>query len=525
MVMAQKFFQNEYLARKRKPVFVTIDGKEFVIPYAYLKQHADPQVAQDNFMDDFFDSQQKDLSFYRKKDIEPKEIFWTDGKIKYTFFVPYALKDKNLSNSEIVSAVFKKAEKKYKKAAALAEQLQNAYPNSQISYGISAQDIKSMQKQYRAYLWNKTKDKTKYGALLVGNFVRKGVKLGAEKIASLTPQKVKRLFKRYALATIFGGATIGTGYTVYSAMNEKKQADEFEQAITEVEKKSDTLKIVSNQKDLQITPSAIKNSSTKKLSVVEHNQQLFENNINEIKAVLCFMENFSPKAFQDGNGFWTIGYGTTYLIDENGKGNRTISPIKENMVMTMQEANIQKERYLKFRILPQIIKDIKVLLNKEDLIATTTFMYVIGPQAFKNSGYLEAMNQGICGEKLSRYMLGFAKDKGVIKRNWFAAQIMSGKLKPVDFLNLRAEGCYTLDVEDCCYMKNSAVRRDKDGLGVFCSQKTSENIAKAKQKRYSVIGKCKIVREILPADVVNAVEKNAQKQNVNLAMHQQANTR
>ena len=527
MNKAKQIFLKEYADHKQKPLLVQLNGKEYVIPLAYLSDNTDAKLAQENFIDDFFDSQQKDLSLYEKNKIEPKEIVWSDGQNKYTFFVPFVLKDKNLSDSEIVSAVFKKAERKYKKAASLARRLQQAYPDSKKTQGISASNVKSMRKQYRAYLWKKGKDKTKYGALLVGNFVLAGLKDGAHKVAELTPDKVKRMVKRYALVTLVGGASLaGSLHSIRSVSSLQKlpqvevgqnavsQEDDFEQALEE-----EAFSEAKNE-----TPA--ENVVTDTLSVAEHNKQVFLDNINEIKTVLCFMENFASEAFLDGKGVPTIGYGCTYLIDENGKGDRDISPIKENMTMTKSEADVQKARYLTFRVLPQILRDIKCPLDKETLIATTSFMYVIGPEAFRKSSYLKALNQGIKGNKLARFMLGFAKDKGVIKRNLFAHYLINKTLKPVDFLDLRTEGCYNLDVEDCCYMKDSCVKRDKNGLGLFRKDDVAANIAKAKKPRSSVIGKCKLVREVLPAKVVQAVLKNAQKQqNINVAMLQHENLR
>ena len=488
MNKAQQFFQKEYLARKQKPLLMKLNGQEYVVPLSYLRQTPDEQLAKDNFIDDFFDAQQKDLSLYEENKIEPKEIVWTDGKTDYTFFVPFALKDKKLSNSEIVSAVFKKAEKKYKAAAFNAHCLQKAYPDSKETYGVSTADVQSMRKKYRTYLWNKTKDKTKYGAFVVGEFISKGVKtgayalkLGADKLVEMTPEKFKRVAKRYALASLIGGATIGGGYKL-------TQSDFF--------KSSDNIE-----------------QTMDKEAVKHHNAQVFDNSLNEIKTVLCFMENFSPKAFKDGKGVPTIGYGCTYLLDENGRGNREISPVKMGMQMSMEECAEQKDRYLMHRVKNQIMEDVKVPLDKEHMIATTSFMYVIGPNAFKKSSYLKAMNDGIKGEELARYMLGFAKDKGVVKRNWFAAQIMSGKLKPADFLNFRTEGCYTLEMEDCCIMNGDKVQRDENGLGTFLTDCFEDNIAKAKKQRSSVIGDCRLVRDVLPKNIVNAVlEKGCEKQ-------------
>ncbi len=512
MNKAKQVFQKEYLAHKQKPLLITLNGKEYVIPLAYLNQTSDEKLAKDNFIDDFFDAQQKDLSLYEENKIEPKEVKWTDGHTKYTFFVPFALRDKNLSNSEVVSAVFEKAEKKYKVAASNVCRLQKAYPDSKETYGISAADVKSMQKKYRTYLWNKTKDKTKYGAIVMGEFISKGVKagvhglkLGANKIVELTPEKFKRLVKRYALVTLVGGASLTGGvHALRSGLSLPKQ-NLVEKVIPwDDEDIAELSENLPSEKE-------IKNAIKEKNKIANHNKKMLLDNINEIKTVLCFMENFSPHTFPDGNGVPTIGYGCTYLIDEHAKGNRKIYPITDKMTMTMSDANIQKDRYLKFRVLPQMMKDVKVPLSKEEMIASCSFAYVVGPENFKGSEYLAALNKGIKGAELGRYLLGFAKDQGVVKRNLFANYILTKKLKPVDFLDLRTEGCYTLEMEDCCFMDGDRVKRDKNGLGRFKEDRLEENLAKAKLDRYSPnIGPCLLVHEVLLDEVVDIVRKHAQ---------------
>ncbi len=492
MNKAQQFFQKEYLSHKQRPVSVQINGKDFVIPYAYTKTNQPKSVITKSFLNDFFDAQHKESSIYAKHNIEPRKVVWVDDDTKYVFLEPFALRNKNLSNSEIISAVFKKAEKRYNNAAVLTERLQKAYPDEKKSYTISSADVKSMKSEYHRYLWNKTKSKTKYGASLVADFLRRSIVSTSHKIADLTPDKLKRAAKKYALAALIGSATIGGGYKL-------AQSDIFN---------SDKIENIGDQNAIQ-----------------KHNAEVFDESLDDIKTVLCFMENFSSKAFKDGKGVPTIGYGCTYLIDENGRGNREISPIRMGMNMTMDEAVEQKDRYLIHRVKKQILEDVKVPLEKKDIIASATFMYVIGPNAFKKSEYLKAMNNGVEGEELAHYMLGFAKDKGVVKRNWFAAQIMSGKLETADFLDFRAEGCYSLEMEDCCEMDGNRVKRDENGMGCFIDDHFEENIAKAKKKRSSVIGECKIVREILPQKVVSSVLDNNQKKDFNLALWQKGQSR
>ena len=285
MNKAQQFFQKEYLSHKQRPVSVQINGKDFVIPYAYTKTNQPKSVITKSFLNDFFDAQHKESSIYAKHNIEPRKVVWVDDDTKYVFLEPFALRNKNLSNSEIISAVFKKAEKRYNNAAVLTERLQKAYPDEKKSYTISSADVKSMKSEYHRYLWNKTKSKTKYGASLVADFLRRSIVSTSHKIADLTPDKLKRAAKKYALAALIGSATIGGGYKL-------AQSDIFN---------SDKIENIGDQNAIQ-----------------KHNAEVFDESLDDIKTVLCFMENFSSKAFKDGKGVPTIGYGCTYLIDENG---------------------------------------------------------------------------------------------------------------------------------------------------------------------------------------------------------------
>ena len=102
---------------------------------------------------------------------------------------------------------------------------------------------------------------------------------------------------------------------------------------------------------------------------------------------------------------------------------------------------------------------------------------------------------------------------------------MQKKLKVSDLLNMRAEGCYSLELYDCCATQGNGVKWEKDGLATFREDNIAANIVKAKKKRTSKLGPCKLVREILPAKVVNTILKNAKKPNVNLAMMQREKSR
>lgn len=519
--MSKNFFENEYKENHLSPYKIKLNGKELVVPYFYILQNKSAKLAQDNFVDDFFDIQEKDLRLYNENKLEPKEIYWSDGKNTYNFFVPFALRNKKMSDSEIVSFIFERAKKKYNRAATLAKNLRHAHPEKVQYYNVKTSAVKTMREEYNAYLWSKTKDKARYMALKTEEILSKSFKLSKNAFSKLNNKNVKNLVHRHALKALIGLSTLATGAKVAQYFKSDSKTPQMEQNFQVYEKTTQAQQTeYLPLKKIADSSLSLESDDAHLNKIQKYNKKCFLENINAIKTVLCFMENYAPQTFKDGKGVPTIGYGCTYLIDENGKGDRDISPVLENQKMSMEESDIQKERYLMFRVLPQILNDINVPLQERTMIATSTFMYVIGPNAFKTSEYLQAMNSGVNGEPLAHYMLGYAKNQGVVKRNLFAYYLMIGKLDPEDFLNLRAEGCYSLEMEDCCAMNGDKVKRDENGLGHFRSDNFEENIKKAKKPRSSVIGKCKMVSQLLPDYVVKSLNKNHIKVKPYLALAQ-----
>ncbi len=541
MSKKENFFEAEYKESTLSPVKLKINGKEFTVPLFYLLHNSDEKSAKSEFLDDFFDAEIKDFDMYRKKGIEARNISWFDGHATYEFHVPYVLRNKKIPNSEVITFIFNRAEKKYNRAASLAKKLRKANPNKVGFYNVKTAAVKTMREEYNAYLWAKTKDNVRYMALKTEDILSDAYYFSKNTLSKIDKRDLKIFAHKYALRALIGASALTSGVKINQYLNSLENEKKTEKTIAEA--KSDSLKTEAQSEniDTKIKPekkktetkeqvqnpikeevreaasrgvalSASINPKSMSLSqTIAHNEKCFNENINEIKVLLCFMENFASKAFDDDKGVWTIGYGCTFLIDEKGRGNRDISPITPNMTMTMEEANIQKDRYLKFRVLPQIKKDIKVPLTKEEITAISSFAYVIGPDNFKNSEFLKALNKGVKGEQLARYMLGFAKDQGVVKRNLFAFYVMTGKMTPKDFLNLRTEGCYTLEMDDCCFMNGDNLKRDAKGLGTFRKDNLKENIETAKKPRYSKIGKCLLVKEVLPKSVINKVKSNSLK--------------
>lgn len=100
-----------------------------------------------------------------------------------------------------------------------------------------------------------------------------------------------------------------------------------------------------------------------------------------------------------------------------------------------------------------IIPDVHVPLDENTLLATCVLGYCIGPNALKNSSFLAAVNRGVTGPKLAKYLTGYRQQPGVLNRCYFFAALLENKITFDDLLDLRAEGCYNLDITDICKCK------------------------------------------------------------------------
>lgn len=177
---------------------------------------------------------------------------------------------------------------------------------------------------------------------------------------------------------------------------------------------------------------------------------------------------------------------------------------------------MQKERYLKFRGLKQIQECVNVPMDEQTTIATYNFAYVIGPEGFKKSEYLKALNEGKTGHDLARYLTGFRKQKGLLARFYFMGALLEDKIKTSDLFDLTAEGCYNLKVNDVCVHEKRKLKLDNDNFAEFDFNKLDENLKKACGARRSVAiknARCQKVREILPESVIQGTleMENSQK--------------
>ena len=101
--------------------------------------------------------------------------------------------------------------------------------------------------------------------------------------------------------------------------------------------------------------------------------------------LICNFEGLELKAYDDGVGVWTIGYGTTKY--PNG------IRVKKGDTCTLDQAKAYMQNDLK--AFEQTVNNtVKVPLNQNQFDALVSLAYNIGSTAFKNSTLVKRLNEG-----------------------------------------------------------------------------------------------------------------------------------
>ena len=97
--------------------------------------------------------------------------------------------------------------------------------------------------------------------------------------------------------------------------------------------------------------------------------------------MICGFEDLRLKAYDDGVGVWTIGYGTTVI---NGR------KVKKGDTCTVEQAKSYMAQDLKQ--FESAVNQVKVPLNQNQYDALVSLAYNIGASAFLNSTLFKKLN-------------------------------------------------------------------------------------------------------------------------------------
>ena len=116
-------------------------------------------------------------------------------------------------------------------------------------------------------------------------------------------------------------------------------------------------------------------------------------------------EGCKLKAYQDGGGVWTIGYGTTFYPQDGSK-------VKEGDTCAQGQADNWLQIHVN-NLVFEILHLVKPTLNENQLGALVCFVYNIGIDAFKKSTMLKLLNEGKIGEAAGQFPR-WNKDNGKV---------------------------------------------------------------------------------------------------------------
>jgi len=125
--------------------------------------------------------------------------------------------------------------------------------------------------------------------------------------------------------------------------------------------------------------------------------------MSSLESLIKKFEGLKLKAYQDQKGIFTIGFGSTYNIDEN-------RPVIESDIITEKTAL----RWLRYEIANkqlEIKKLIKVSVNQNQLDSITSLAYNIGINALKKSTLLNLLNSGSDKNDVANQFLRWNKIK------------------------------------------------------------------------------------------------------------------
>ena len=136
--------------------------------------------------------------------------------------------------------------------------------------------------------------------------------------------------------------------------------------------------------------------------------------------IIAVFEGKKLKAYKDQGGVWTIGFGSTFNIDEN-------RPVKEADTITEATA-LRWLKTITNNLQADIKKLVTVPVTQNQLDSLTSLAYNIGPTAFAESTLLEMLNAGKPKIQVADQFLRWNKVKKVVNQGLVNRRIKEREL-------------------------------------------------------------------------------------------------
>ena len=476
-----KILLKEYQEAGQKPWRMKFGSKKSVIiPYLYTLDATSKEDIANRFEEDFFDINLRLAQDYKKRGERP--LFVESGGRRYV--VPYQYSKEEYDADKIAKKVFNKCLKKYKLSIALTDKINRLNPEDERIVCISYESCKKNKRKYEKLLAKKILNTSARALIKTGEFLAAGARFACEKGLGIDADRMKKYVKR----AIIGAAVVGGSYMVYQQPVFKEKAKELKEHFVAKDKKN--------------TKFCFAEECGKKYDDKYGNLKILDNAYDDLCVVLAALEGFHDKAFDDRLGNMTIGYGSTFYIDENGKD---IGKIKAGDVISKEDAFLQKQRYIAEYMVPCLMQVDRKLSEKE-IVGFIATGFCIGQNELKSSKFLKLLSAG--NDDAWQALSVYGKQAGVRKRTALTSAYVKGEVSTKELLDFGWK-----DGENIYGAKISDFYKCPKGSEVPCKdeRRFCENIYYDKVGDYvrKVIasGVKNPVRDILPEDVVKNVEK------------------
>lgn len=472
-----KILRKEYNDAGARPLQIELHGKKLLIPYVYTINTDDTQKIAKKFLDDFYDVNNILKEQYKKYNEEPLYVEYN----KRRYVVPRAYAEENLSAEQIAQKVFKKSLSKYKRAISVVADINKIKPDEDRIVSISYNKYKENKRYYRKLVAKKIVNQVARGIVLTGNFLAKGAYFVGEKAFGISPEDLKKYCRRSMAGLMLVGGIYLTA-TVVERIKDK------------IENNRDSKKL----KKIKFAEEFSAKYNNDKYG----NLKTLDKAYDDLSVVLAAVEGFYPRAFDDGLGNYTIGYGSTFYIDENGKSCGKVKPGDE---ISMEDAFIQKQRYIAHYMLPCLAK-VNRSLSEKEIIGFMATGFCIGHNALNRSDFLKKLsaNEKDAWQSLSVY----GKQAGVRKRTALTAAYVKGEISTNDLLSFgwkNGENIYKFSISDFyeCRPGTQKPYKNKDG---YCRNIYYNKVGECVRDVIAKGVRCP-VRDIMPDSVLKSVEK------------------
>jgi lysozyme len=135
---------------------------------------------------------------------------------------------------------------------------------------------------------------------------------------------------------------------------------------------------------------------------------IFMSTTSKAASIIAIFEGKKLKAYKDQGGVWTIGFGSTFNIDEN-------RPVREGDTITEATA-LRWLKTITANLQDDIKKLVTVPVSQNQLDSLTSLAYNIGPTAFKNSTLLNRLNAGKPKIEVADQFMRWVFVKGVMNQ-------------------------------------------------------------------------------------------------------------